>query len=222
MNALIVAAAPVAGSPELVARLAPTVDLVIAVDHGGAVCLDAGVNPDVLLGDFDSIDPAAFDWLRDAGSRVVRYPVDKDRTDLELALEFAREEGVSAVMVTAASSGRLDHTLCTLGALAAAGDLSPMLVEPDVQAWVLTSGHRQSLTVSGLGATLSVLAICGEAIVSITGARWPLDHALLEPCSGLGLSNAVTSDSGSRISVHEGVAVVLAPRMPEAVRATAE
>ena len=222
MRALIVAAAPTAGSAELVTKLAADHDLVIAVDGGGAVCIEAGITPDIVLGDFDSLDPAALDWLRRGGATVKSYPADKDQTDLELALAAARSKGADHVTVTAVSSHRLDHTLSAMGAIGAAADLRPQIVEPDVRVWVLGEGGEVELRVTGLGATLSLVA-CGEAaVVSITGVRWPLAERSLTHGSGLGVSNIVTDEAGAHIVVQSGTLLVIAPEMRDAVRAVAD
>ena len=134
---LLVAAAPVAGTCALLPSLAADVDLVIAVDGGGRVCLEAGVLPDIVLGDFDSLSPEDLGRLSELGASVVRFPAEKDASDLELALAEARRAGAGSVVVTAAMSGRLDHTLVALGVLSGAADLKPHVVEPDLEAWVL-------------------------------------------------------------------------------------
>ena len=109
MRALLVAAAPVAGSVALVAELAPQHDLVIAVDGGGRVCLDAHVTPDLVVGDFDSLDTAVLEELRDAGARVLAFPAEKDATDLELGLAAARDAGADELTVTAVSANWLSR-----------------------------------------------------------------------------------------------------------------
>ena len=214
MKALLVAAAPVAGSAELVALLAVDSDLVIAVDGGGSVCLEAGVTPDMVLGDFDSLAPEALAQLTHAGTRVVAFPTRKDQTDLELAFHEARASGATEVALTCATSGRLDHTLGALGALAVNADLCPVLTEPDAAGWVLTPQGRDAVRLAGPGATISLLAMsAGPAIVSAAGVEWPLDRFELTHGSGLGLSNIVVGEAGALITVHEGVLLVLAPRL---------
>ena len=61
-------------------------DLVIAADAGYRVCQQAGIVPDLLLGDFDSMDQPDFPNIR-------RSPVEKDDTDTMLAVKTALEEG---------------------------------------------------------------------------------------------------------------------------------
>jgi thiamine pyrophosphokinase len=222
VRALIVAAAPTPGSAQLVAKLSLDHDVVIAVDGGGEVCIEAGVTPDLVLGDFDSLDPAALDWLRRVGVEVEAYPADKDQTDLELALDAARTRGADRVTVTAVSSHRLDHTLAAMGAIGAAADLWPEIVEPEVHVWVLGARARSDLRVLGVGATMS-LVICGnDAVVSVSGVRWPLAHQRLPSGTGRGVSNIITDEVGALVAVHSGTVFVIAPETPEAVRVEAK
>jgi thiamine pyrophosphokinase len=212
MRALLVCAAQVNGSCTLVARLAPNYDLVIAVDGGGDICLEGGVTPDVLVGDLDSARSDTVDTLLARGVPVQRYPAEKDATDLQLAIGEARRQGAGEIVITAATAGRLDHTLGALAAMAAAADLHPQILEPDLSGWLLARGGRRELSVSGVGATVSLLAWGGIALVSATGVRWPLDRAELGPESTLGVSNVVSSADGALFSVHQGMAFVLSPR----------
>lgn len=209
MLALLVCAAPVPGSPELVARLAVTADLVIAVDGGGAVCREAGVTPGVLLGDFDSLDSLSVDEFASEGVRIHRFPAEKDATDLELALGEARRMGADQVVVTAALAGRLDHTLGTLGALAAVPALRPRFTEPEMNGWVLHEEGRRELSLTGRGATLSIIPFGGAATVSVTGVRWPLQLADISPESTLGISNRITAAEGARVTVYRGTVAVI-------------
>lgn len=219
MRALLVAAAPTAGSSELVASLAAESDLVIAVDGGGAVCLEAGVVPDVVLGDFDSLAPELLERLKSQGARIVSFPPKKDATDLELAVDEARRAGATHVVVSCATSRRLDHTLAVLGVLARASDLRPEIAEPDLGAWVLSPSGRAHLDLAGCGATVSLLALSEPVVVSVTGVDWPLDAHALQPGSTLGVSNVIAGEEGARISVGEGTLLVIAPEVSGATRA---
>jgi len=213
VNALLVCAAPSPGAADLVAKLASSADMVIAVDGGGQVCRDAGVRPDVIVGDFDSLPGHLVDEFVGAGVRVVEFPADKDETDLALALQFARREGADRVTVTAASTGRLDHTLAVVGALTAAADLRPRLREPELSGWVISTARAARLTLKGVGATLSLLSPGWSATVSVRGVRWPLSRAVLAPLSPLGVSNVITDPEGAVIDVHEGTVLVLSPHV---------
>lgn len=72
----------------------------------------AGITPDLLLGDFDSMDqPADFDHVR-------RVPVEKDDTDTMLAVKTGLEQGCGEFYIYGGTGGRrLDHTLANLQTL---------------------------------------------------------------------------------------------------------
>jgi thiamine pyrophosphokinase len=219
MRALLVCAAPVRGTGGLLPSLAAGHDLVVAVDGGGSLCLAAGVIPDVVLGDFDSLPAEDLKRLRELGSTIKRFPADKDATDLELAIAEVRGRGATTTTLTAAASGRADHTLAVLGVMSSAADLRTHLVEPDLDVWAVSPLGRHSLELTGPGATISLLAFGQPAVVSARGVVWELDSVTLEPDSSLGLSNRIGAEGGARVSVSEGVVLVFAPQVAGSVRA---
>lgn len=219
MRILLVGASP-AGSSLLVAGLAAQHDHVIAVDGGGALCLEADITPNKLIGDLDSLPVAALRALEARGIPLQRYPAEKDETDLVLALRSAHDSGATSLTLTAVLGARPDHTLAGLGAVAAAADLRPMIEEADVAAAVLGGSGATSCIVRPTGATFSTVALGGPGCISVEGARWPLDHARLAPLAALGVSNVVVDDQAI-VRSHSGMITVFAPTV-DGVRATLE
>ena len=87
-------------------------DLVIAADAGYRVCQQEGLVPDVILGDFDSMEAP------DAGERVCRLPVEKDDTDTLAAVKLGLERECTDFWIYGGTGGkRLDHTLANLQTL---------------------------------------------------------------------------------------------------------
>lgn len=208
MNGLLVGAAP-GGSSEHVASLARCADYVVAVDGGGALCLAAGVTPDVVVGDLDSLPEADRIVLQAAGVPFRLHPVDKDETDTALAIEECRRLGVSHLTFTGVLGARFDHSLAGIGALFSAIDLHPRIEESDLSLRALDHAHSASGEVEGAGATFSVIAVDGDCVVSIVGAKWPLDHAALSALSPHGISNVVAGRA--EVLIHHGRALLIAP-----------
>ncbi|MDR2049359.1 MAG: thiamine diphosphokinase [Treponema sp.] len=90
--------------------------LVAAADSGLFSAEAAGVKPDWIIGDMDSIG------LRESGPKAVcgrlaayrpeqilRYPADKDYTDTELAVSLLREKGCRRIWISGGGGGRIDH-----------------------------------------------------------------------------------------------------------------
>jgi thiamine pyrophosphokinase len=96
--------------PELAAKLAASSDLIAAADSGLIAAEAAGLRPDWIAGDMDSLDdPRRLDAYPE--SRIVRSPRDKDDTDTELLLSLLWEQGCTEVWLAGGGGGRLDHLL---------------------------------------------------------------------------------------------------------------
>src|SRR5262249_28692192 len=91
---------------------------VVAADSGLHHAQALGVHVDVVVGDFDSVDEHALQAAVADGARVEQFPVAKDFTDLELALQTAGHLGATDVLVLGSAGGRLDHFLANLLVLA--------------------------------------------------------------------------------------------------------
>ena len=103
-------------NPTKVKQIAEDSDLLIVANGGARYCTDFGLIPQVIIGDMDSID---FDlWKNNQGIEYIRYPVDKDKSDTELAVEYALKHECEQVTLIAATGGRFDHTLANVALIA--------------------------------------------------------------------------------------------------------
>jgi len=177
---------------------------VIAADSGFDVARRAGIAVDLLIGDLDSVSDDAVDQV----PQTLRFPVDKDETDLELAIGRARSMGASSLLIVGGAGGRMDHFLANASLLASLDGL-------DVE-WRTGSGTllrvNGSLHLAGVpGETVSLLAFGGPARgVRTTGLRWRLDGEDLPPGATRGVSNAFVHES-ALISLDEGDLMVVLP-----------
>jgi len=207
VRALIVGAAAVA-TERFLADLAVRCDLVIAADGGGGACLSAGVAPNVVVGDLDSLDAADERCLRTAGTSFVIAPVDKDVSDFDLALDEARRAGATEVWATGVFGQRLDHTLASIGSLVRCADMGPSVREPDVTAWLLSPLGRSRLALCGKGEIVSLFAVSPGARVSCDGYRYPLVRETLPALDSRGLSNVIEA-AVATIEVFDGAILAL-------------
>jgi thiamine pyrophosphokinase len=187
---------------------AAAADLVVGADGGAGFLMAAGVQPDVVVGDFDSLAAARVAELEAAGVELVRHPVHKDRTDGELAVDEARRRGAGE-LVLAGALGALDHTLghlAVLRRLEAAGVRS-RLVSPCLVGRVLAAPAEAGLDAAP-GTRVSLVPLGRDAVVTLTGLAYPLDRGTLPADACLGLGNSVTRQ-GAAVRVHEGVVALL-------------
>lgn len=183
---------------------------VIAADKGLEHARALGLEVAIAVGDFDSVSPEALAAAEAAGTRIERYPAEKDATDLELALDRAFTLRAERILVLAGGGRRLDHLLATLLLLGA-----PRYAGVQLDAFIggarvyVIRGER---AIDGTpGGLLSLFALHGPATeVRTEGLAYPLAGETLEPGSSRGVSNLFAAET-ALISVVEGVLLAVLP-----------
>jgi thiamine pyrophosphokinase len=195
-------------------RPLPTPDLVVAADGGYATAALLEVRVDLLVGDLDSVRPEDLQAARMAGIRIEQHPVDKDRTDLALALDAVVALGPAEVVLVGGHGGRLDHLLANV-ALLAAPAYAPLALTALLGDAVVTVIRDEATLDGHPGELISLLAMHGPARgVTTTGLRFPLEHATLPVGSSLGVSNVFTGTRAA-VTVTDGVLVAVQPGAPQ-------
>ena len=183
-------------------------DLVVAADGAAAFLVAQGIRPDVVVGDLDSVSGETLERLVADGVEVVCHPVHKNETDGELAVAEARRRGAVEVLL-AGALGALDHTLghlAILRRLAAAG-VAARLVSPQLTVRVFVAPAESRLDAEP-PTRVSLVALGGDALVTLEGLDYPLVRQTLPWDACVGLGNAVAV-SLPRVVVHEGTVAVL-------------
>ena len=206
-RALVIAGGP-APDDEVLDSL-PDVDLVVAADGGADHARRLGLQPNVVIGDMDSLSGAGMSWVAERGIQVVEHPVDKDATDLDLAMTHAATVA-SEIVVVDSGVGRIDHsTANTL--LLASERFAHVTVTALTQAGVITVIRDERTLRGEVDDVVSLLAIGGTATgVGTSGLRWPLTDAVLEPGSTLGVSNEFV-EAQAIVTVGGGVLLAVQP-----------
>jgi thiamine pyrophosphokinase len=185
-------------------------ELLIAADGGTQHCQELGVRPDVVIGDMDSISVDLRETIDKQGTNFIVHPTDKDETDLELALEYAIDQGAREILLLGLLGGRLDQTLANLLLLTRPEWQNARLTAADGPdfAVLLRSGESFN-AVTQPGDTLSLIALSQEASgVSTQGLKWPLENATLKFGSTLGVSNQ-TDGGRLKVTIAEGQLLVV-------------
>lgn len=186
-------------------------DIVIAVDSGAAHLESLKAVPDLLAGDFDSISQADYDSLTARGVKTLCFPVEKDMTDSELAVELAMERGCSTVVLLGALGTRLDHSLSNVYLL-------KKLLERGVKGIIADEHNEVYLTDNRItiereaGSKLSLLPLSGCVKgVTTQGLYYPLKDATLEIGSSWGVSNEFVNETAT-ITITDGLLLVIKSR----------
>ena len=177
-------------------------DYVIAADGGLQHTQALGIEPQEILGDFDSLGYIPQD------ARV--FPVEKDDTDAMLAARRGLALGFREFLYYGSLDGkRLDHTVANYQTLQYLADHGARgyLVGQDFLATVVKEG-----TISfpeGTEGLISVFCLGADALgVSLRGLYYPLEGGTLTAGFPLGVSNHFTG-APAEISVEEGSLLVM-------------
>jgi thiamine pyrophosphokinase len=193
-------------------------DKVVVADGGAALTVALGQTPDLLVGDFDSIEPTLLeDWKR-AGVEYQRYEHHlKSETDTELAALAALRWKPQEIVIIGAIGGRVDHTLANVLLLT-----HPALARTDVrivegnEELFLAKPRTWNRVTGSPGDTLSLLPLGGDARgVTLKGLAYPLQNETLSRGRGRGVSNVLLAgEAGVR---HErGVLLVIVTHLGQA------
>ena len=162
---------------------------IVAADSGIERLHMFGIEPDLIIGDMDSISDLS---LLDSYPQDIirRFPRDKDETDTEIGLRLLQDAGHNRVIIAGGGGGRLDHVL---------GMLSLFERERPPAIWLTAAEEviliETELQMKGLkGERVSFFPVGNDiSTMSTTGLKWPLDH-LKWRHGDAGISNVVNGD----------------------------
>lgn len=179
----------------------------LAADGGMRHALSLGVEPELWLGDFDSTDPDLLEKFTAVPRET--FPVAKDMTDGELALNKAYQLGAKRVILCGAFGGeRTDHTLLhlTMATRHAILGRQILLSSGFEEAYPLVPGEfHYNLPEASVFSILSFSQLEG---LTIEQAEWPLDKITLPLGSSLTVSNVVRGTL--YVSLRLGHAILIA------------
>ena len=186
---------------------------IIAADAGYRHLDTRGIVPNVAIGDFDSLgyvpkeDKQASVQLKedvDAGTpkniRVMQYPEDKDKTDLELAIDEALNMKPQILMIYGALGRRLDQYLSSIQMLSHIADHRVgVFCVGDKEACAVVNGPSEfGLGIpndDSLDKTISIFSLTDVSLVEASqGLKWPYTNTAITNSMSLGVSNEITAN----------------------------
>lgn len=189
-------------------------DYVVAVDAGLERLLAQKIEPDLVLGDFDSLDKGYYAFLekleKDHPDRLLRLPVEKDDTDTIYAARICLKKGCRKFLFYGALGCRLDHTIANIQTLAWLKDQGAdgALIGKNVLVTVIEG--ENVLLPDGYEGTFSLFALDPKVTgVTIKGMKYPLSDAVLTSSFPLGVSNEVLASKPASVEVREGKALII-------------
>ncbi len=189
-------------------------DLIIAADGGMRNSLLYGIQPDIVIGDLNSISDEEKKLLSGASTHFITYPQDKDQTDLELALNYAVRNGADEALLHGLLGGQLDQTIANLLLLSRDDYSSLKLIvsAPPDTAYLLKEQDELNIEAK-IGDLVSLIPLSMEVYgVTTYGLHWKLNNAKLDFGSTLSISNemkapriSIKIDGGKLLVIHRRV-----------------
>lgn len=192
-------------TPDMAQELAESADYIIAADGGQNRAREFGLQPDCVIGDFDSTTlNEDFDCL------YITYPAEKDLTDTEAALTHALEKGCRNVILLGGMGGRMDHTMGNIGLLDKYySSFYHMEFIDGKNRMELLKNSGRTLKRDARYKYFGLVSLNAEASgIDIRGAKYELTGASLERASTLGVSNEFSEDT-VEIYVREGTLLIV-------------
>ena len=199
MKALIICAGE-NKNPALLKEYAAKTDLIICADGGYLYAFDSEIVPDIIIGDFDSLDIEI-----PGGIEKIQLPCEKDETDTQYAFSYAKNKGADEIIIYGGLGGRLDHTYANI-----------LLLEDTEIKSVLTDGKTLCYMTESLinlkgkkGDYISVFSFSDVSVgVTLKGLKYSLSEYTLKKSDILGVSNEFT-DKEAEISVKDGKLLII-------------
>ncbi|HZK61690.1 MAG TPA: thiamine diphosphokinase [Anaerovoracaceae bacterium] len=194
--------------PELVRPILDQPVFLIAVDGGLKHLNSLKLFPDLLIGDLDSVDSKDLILIEKRKIEIKKYPVQKDESDLELAIRYSVSMGFSKIVIVGALGGRVDQTLANISLLT-----NPEWRERDL---ILFDGvieirliHDELVIAGNQGNAISLIPMTEKVTgVRTEGLVYPLENEDLFQWKTRGISNVMTGKSAS-ISIQGGLVICI-------------
>ena len=167
---------------KFLAETAQKYSFILAADGGANKCLKAGVKPDIVVGDLDSITPKNKALLRGHLKQVLR----QDNSDFEKALDYLKTLKPEQVDIALSYGGRLDFGLSnflTAGNYLKYFDICFLF--PKEIVYLLSKGAEIK---TKKGARVSIIPLEEIKNISTQNLLYPLKNETLAP-GQRGLSN---------------------------------
>ena len=166
---------------------------ILAVDRGLECLLRLKINPDEVIGDFDSVSESEMEKIYKASGDIDRLSEDKDETDLEHALKRAFLIP-GTIHILGATGTRLDQTMSAINLLKLCHDNRKAAFIYDRNNRIrLIEGHAK---IKKEGYRYVSLIPYGDIMVNVSlkGFKYNGEHITLERRTSLGISNEIVDD----------------------------
>ena len=184
--------------------------MIIAADNGLAAADRCDLKLDFIVGDFDSVPIEILTKYRGKSTPIETYPVEKDKTDTQIAIELALKHEPSHLDIVGATGTRLDHVMANIHLLMLPlkQGISAALLDAKNKIYLIQENFSMNKG-RQYGDYVSLLPFTEQVTgLTLKGFKYPLDHITLAAGDSLGISNELKEET-ARIELSEGILLVI-------------
>lgn len=201
--ALILAGGEEVGE-KTVLKYAEKANFIIGADKGAETAYRYKFDLDLVVGDFDSINS---EILNHFNTEIIEYPKEKDKTDLELAIDILEKKGYKNIIIINALGNRIDHTLGNVFLLEKYPKINIRIIDNISETFLVNK--NEIVLRNKIGYILSIIPISKNIeIENLTGVKYPLQNKKVERGSSLCISNLI-EERECLISIKKGRAFMI-------------
>lgn len=184
-------------------------DMVICADGGARHLYSENLMPDIIIGDLDSINHNTLKDFQKQGVKFIRHPIKKNKSDTELALDYAIENGANDIVFLGVTGCRLDHSMANILILY-------RLANQNINASIIDSHNEVFITKNMLkidnkpGHFVSIIPLT-DSKITLKGFEYDTHSMDFRFGTTLGISNEV-KDKVASIKVESGTCLVIRAR----------
>ena len=188
-------------------------DLCIAVDGGYEYCKLLEIAPDYILGDFDSIGEKEAENVAQIAKteedKVMILPVEKDDTDMLVAIKLGLSKGYQNFRIYGGMGGRIEHTIANMQCLLYLKEQNAVGYLMDGTGMILVAKEEEISFQDSMEGYMSLFSMGDNAVVTIENMKYPLQEKEVTNSFPIGISNEFIYGRKGKVTVHKGAVVMI-------------
>jgi thiamine pyrophosphokinase len=192
-------------------------DCLIAADGGVKQILELGLIPRIVIGDFDStplpLQKKLTKMCRDQKSllptSLIKYPVKKDKTDFELAIDYCLEKKFKEIIICGILGDRIDHFIGNILLLVKVQQenktLKIKIIEGNQEVFIV----NKEIVINGqIKEEVSIIPITKLKGIITKGLEYKLNNEIIPFGSTRGISN-VFNKTTAKVRISDGIGLII-------------
>jgi len=184
-------------------------DIIIAVDKGLEVLDMLKIEPNYIVGDFDSINQEILNKYQNGNSQIVKLNPEKDLTDTHSSVNLAIQLKSKNIVILGGIGTRIDHTIANIHILKLAVERKIKIKIIDERNEITLINKNVQIKKDENYKYISLMPLTTEVKeVSLEGFKYPLHKKTLYIGDSLGISNELI-DKQAKILLKSGILICI-------------